>query len=81
MVLSPIEVFPPTGVTWESVHSGGHASYAIDSTGGLWSCGGDNHGQIGNGTISATPTNPTHVMSDALLVSSTAANVAALGGS
>jgi alpha-tubulin suppressor-like RCC1 family protein len=73
----PVPVHVPAGVTFVKVTSGGYASYAIDSQGGLWAWGGNNFGQLGTGTSARRKTRPVSVGSIRFTqVSSTARNVA-----
>lgn len=45
---TPIRITLPTGVTFTQVNSGGATSYAIDSTGHLWSWGQNDVGEVGD---------------------------------
>jgi len=79
----PVRVHLPKGVTFVKVNSGGYTSFAIDSTGRLWSWGGGQNGQLGteSGLAAArAATVPVDVGIHLTQVSSTASNVAGLGG-
>lgn len=75
---SPIRVPVPPGVHLRAISSGGDASYAIDAHGVLWTWGGNQHGQLGDGTTleRLTPRPTGLVLAE---VSATATNVAGLG--
>jgi len=72
---SPIEFFPPTGVTYKLLASGASTSYAISTTGDVYSWGGGFSGQIGNHGTHLELT-PVMVESNASSISSTALDVA-----
>jgi alpha-tubulin suppressor-like RCC1 family protein len=74
----PVRVHVPTGVTFVKVNSGGAASYAIDSTGKLWTWGRNTNGQLGTGSSARFETHPVDVGIGLAQVSSTASNVAGL---
>jgi len=77
-VLTPQTITPPSGHTWTQVDSGGATSYAIDSSDGLWSCGNNQDGQLGNGKDTArSKPYKNKQLSGVTQVSSTAGNVAA----
>jgi alpha-tubulin suppressor-like RCC1 family protein len=71
---APVLFSPPTGVTFDTLATGGSQSYAITPTGDVyaWGCGGQ--GQLGDGTAGDSET-PVLVESGASLISSTAENV------
>ncbi len=71
----PITFAPPTGVTYAFLASGADTSYAISTTGDLYSWGSNSNGQIGNGTTHSELT-PVVVESGASSISSTALDVA-----
>jgi len=75
---SPVQVDVPSGVTFSQVDSGGSTSYALDSTGNLWSWGENNFGQLGVGGSRRYAVDPISVGVDLAQVSSTAFNVAGL---
>jgi alpha-tubulin suppressor-like RCC1 family protein len=76
---TPIRITLPKGAKAVAVASGGYASYAIDTSGRLWSWGRNDDGQLGSGR--AGPDQLTPVSTGLLLtqVSSTAQNAAGLG--
>lgn len=76
---TPVRVQIPSGVNIKKVNSGGYSSYGIDSTGRLWAWGGNDNGQLGNGSSAKTETLPVAVGIHVTQVSSTASNVAGLG--
>jgi len=74
--LTPLRLPEPPGVRFVKVDSGGATSYAIDSTGRLWSWGRDNVGQLGSrlrGPVQLTPVRDAVTLTQ---VSSTAYEVA-----
>ncbi len=77
----PVRVAVPEGVTFVKVSSGGYASYAIDSSDGLWSWGDNKSGQLGTGSRLTGATKPVSVGIRLTQISSTAQNVAGLQGS
>ena len=77
----PVPVHAPRGITFVKVNSGGYASYAIDATGRLWAWGDNHAGQLGTGPVPQRATLPVNVGIHLSQVSSTAQNVAGLGGS
>ncbi len=72
---SPIAFAPPTGVTYQSLASGGSTSYAISTSGDVYSWGDGINGQIGNGSTQ-TQLTPVMVETGASTISSTALDVA-----
>ncbi len=72
----PVEFFPPSGVTYAALASGGTTSYAIDTTGKVWAWGNGKNGQIGNGTRKSSLV-PVSVLPRASLISATANDVIA----
>ncbi len=77
---APLPVDVPSGVTFVKVSSGGYASYAIDRSGRLWAWGDNRSGQLGIGTSTTVATRPVSVGIRLTEVTSTAQNVAGLGG-
>jgi alpha-tubulin suppressor-like RCC1 family protein len=67
----------PSGVTFTYVATGGAASYALTSTGDLYSFGSNSVGQIGDKASGGNVMTPTDVMSGVTNVTSTANDVAA----
>jgi alpha-tubulin suppressor-like RCC1 family protein len=74
MERSPIQFFPPAGVTYTALASGGATSYGISTTGRVYAWGAGYAGQIGDGQ-KATAITPVHVDSGASIISSTAQDV------
>lgn len=72
---SPIEFAPPAGVTYASLASGASTSYAVSTTGNVYSWGGSFSGQIGDGST-RTELTPVLVESGASNISATALDVA-----
>lgn len=73
---SPERIQPPSGVTYQTLASGGSTSYAIDTMGNVWAWGRDNCGQVGNGKKANSVVKPVEVASGATMISSTAQNAA-----
>jgi alpha-tubulin suppressor-like RCC1 family protein len=71
---SPIAFSSPPGVTFEQLATGGGTSYAVSTTGGVYSWGCGSQGQIGNGHIS-NELAPVLVQSGASRISATADDV------
>ncbi|MGH3154956.1 MAG: RCC1 domain-containing protein [Streptosporangiaceae bacterium] len=73
---SPVLISPPSGVTYEALASSGDTSYAVSTTGDVYSWGGNHSGQLGNGTTTNTKL-PAMVLSGASsLISATSNDVA-----
>jgi alpha-tubulin suppressor-like RCC1 family protein len=72
--LSPEQVFPPSGVSYAELASGGATSYGITSSGDVYAWGYNGQGQVGDGGTK-TATSPVKVDTGASLISSTAGNV------
>jgi alpha-tubulin suppressor-like RCC1 family protein len=71
---SPTPFAPPPGVTYADLATGGGTSYAISTTGAVYSWGSGSQGQVGNGNPKPT-LEPVRVASGATEISSTAQNV------
>jgi alpha-tubulin suppressor-like RCC1 family protein len=72
----PVRIFPPTGVTYKALASGGNSSYAVSTTGDVYAWGGNYAGQLGDGTRTSS-NNPVMVESQATsLISATSTEVA-----
>ncbi|HWG74121.1 MAG TPA: putative Ig domain-containing protein [Acidimicrobiales bacterium] len=54
-VTTPVAVSLPAGTTVTAISAGGANGLAVTSTGAVLSWGGNNHGQIGNGTSGSNP--------------------------
>lgn len=73
---SPVRIFPPAGVTYKALASGGNTSYAVSTTGHVYAWGGNGSGQLGDGSTTSSKT-PVLVESQAtLLISATSTEVA-----
>jgi alpha-tubulin suppressor-like RCC1 family protein len=72
---SPVRIYPPAGVSYQTVATGAVTSYAISTTGNVYAWGGSPVGQVGDGTTLTTLT-PVRVASGAGMISSTANGVA-----
>lgn len=73
---APEKIQPPSGVTYQTLASGGATSYAIDTEGNVWAWGQDNCGQVGNGKTAKSVVRPVRIASGATMISSTAENAA-----
>jgi alpha-tubulin suppressor-like RCC1 family protein len=74
---APITIYPPVGVTYSSLASGGADSLAISSDGDLYGWGNSEYGQLGDGTTN-TELQPVLIESGVSAVSATALNVATI---
>lgn len=73
---SPVRISPPAGVTYRALATGGDASYAVSATGDVYAWGGNEGGQLGDGTTAPSKA-PVLVKSHATrLISATSNNVA-----
>jgi alpha-tubulin suppressor-like RCC1 family protein len=75
----PIEIFPPPGVTYGMLASGGVTSYGVSTGGEVYAWGANGHGQVGIGTTQTPVLSPVAVLSGASHISATAQNVATAG--
>jgi len=71
---SPIQITPPTGVTYVALATGGATSYGITEDGHVWAWGYNKNGEVGNGTTKAAQ-EPVEVATDATQVCATARDV------
>jgi alpha-tubulin suppressor-like RCC1 family protein len=76
---SPEQVFPPSGVSYAELASGGATSYGITSSGDVYAWGYNMEGEVGDGSTK-TATSPVEVDTGASLISSTAGNVTVARG-
>ena len=72
---SPVRFFPPSGVTYKFLATGGFTSYAIAAGGDVYAWGGNRYGELGNGTT-VSSAKPVVVETGATGISSTSNNVA-----
>jgi alpha-tubulin suppressor-like RCC1 family protein len=72
---SPVQIYPPTGVSYKTLATGAITSYAVSTTGNVYAWGASPVGQVGDGTTLTTLT-PVRVASGAAMISSTANDVA-----
>jgi alpha-tubulin suppressor-like RCC1 family protein len=75
---TPIRITLPKGASPAEVASGGYASYAIDTSGKLWSWGRNDDGQLGTGGPGPDQLTPVSTGLSLTQVSSTAQNAAGL---
>jgi alpha-tubulin suppressor-like RCC1 family protein len=71
---SPEQIFPPPGVTYRTLATGGSTSYAISTAGDVYAWGDSADGQVGDGKTTRAR-KPVRVETGAGLISSTAADV------
>jgi alpha-tubulin suppressor-like RCC1 family protein len=75
--LLPVRIDPPTGVTYQTLASGGSTSYAISTTGNLYGWGSGKDGALGLSTRKPRAAkDPVLIESGISLISATAGNVA-----
>ncbi len=75
---SPVEIHPPTGVTYAVLASGGATSYGVTPAGEVYAWGNGLTGQLGDGGTPRQQLMPVLVESGATQISSTANNVASI---
>jgi alpha-tubulin suppressor-like RCC1 family protein len=78
MQADPEQVFPPSGVRYADLATGGATSYAISTSGNLYAWGYNGQGEIGDGTRQ-NATQPTLIDIRPTLISATAGNVSVAG--
>lgn len=61
---SPVKISPPAGVTYQSLAASGVTSFAISTTGDVYGWGGNQAGELGNGTKTSSKT-PLKILSGA----------------
>jgi alpha-tubulin suppressor-like RCC1 family protein len=71
---SPVPFFPPAGVTYSALATGGATSYGIAADGTVYAWGQGNRGQLGNGTKHSSAVATQAAASPASVISSTAYN-------
>jgi alpha-tubulin suppressor-like RCC1 family protein len=71
---APERISPPSGVTYQTVASGGTTSYAITTTGKVYAWGANAEGQVGDGKT-APAQHPVKVETGASLISATADDI------
>jgi alpha-tubulin suppressor-like RCC1 family protein len=74
----PVKISPPAGVTYQALMAGGVTSFAVSAAGGVYGWGGNQHGELGNGTKTSSRT-PVKILSGAItspaLISATSTDV------
>jgi alpha-tubulin suppressor-like RCC1 family protein len=76
---SPELISPPSGVTYQTLATGGDTSYAISTSGDVYAWGNSATGQVGNGKTKAVK-EPVMVETGATLISSTSTDVVVSAG-
>jgi len=75
---SPVKISPPAGVTYQALMAGGVTSFAVSTTGDVYGWGGNQHGELGNGTKTSSKT-PIEILAGAAtspaLISATSTDV------
>jgi alpha-tubulin suppressor-like RCC1 family protein len=71
---TPVQVYPPAGVSYQSLATGSATAYAISTTGDVYAWGVSHIGQVGDGG-SETVCRPVRIASHATQISSTADDV------
>jgi hypothetical protein len=74
MKASPVQIYPPPGVVYQSLATGSGTGYGVTADGKVYAWGANYAGQVGNGTTTVTAA-PVVVATGATSVSSTANNV------
>jgi alpha-tubulin suppressor-like RCC1 family protein len=76
---SPVPFYPPPGVTYRALATGGLTSYAVSTAGDVYAWGGNTRGQVGDGSTAAAE-HPVLVEHGAAQISATANDVAVSAG-
>ncbi len=76
---SPVPFYPPPGVTYRTLATGGLTSYAISTAGDVYAWGGNTRGQVGDGSTKVAE-HPVLVESGVAQISATANDVAVSAG-
>jgi len=71
---SPVEFYPPHGVQYTALATGGTTSYALSSTGDVWTWGDGSAGELGDGGMGVAR-KPELVASGGSAISATASDV------
>jgi alpha-tubulin suppressor-like RCC1 family protein len=74
MSASPVQIYPPPGVVYQSLATGSGTGYGVTADGTVYAWGANYAGQVGNGTTTVTAA-PVVVATGATSVSATANNV------
>jgi alpha-tubulin suppressor-like RCC1 family protein len=70
----PVEITPPSGVTFVQVATGGLHSLALDSQGNVWAWGDNAYGELGDNLAEKHSTAPIKVLSGCTMIWTTAHN-------